>query len=103
MRADDGGANCNAKRLVRMKGTEFLRRFLLNVLPTGVERIRHYGVLASACKGVKLPAARLALPLAKIGPKPVSLSNTKRKSHAIICACVCVPNLQTPISPATAF
>ena len=61
VRADDNGANCNAKRLVRMDGTEFVRRFLLHVLPTGIKRIRHYGVLASACKEVKLPAARLAL------------------------------------------
>ncbi len=30
------------------------------MLPTGIKRIRHYGVLASSCKGVKLNAARLA-------------------------------------------
>jgi len=30
---------------------EFIRRFLLHVLPTGFHRIRHYGLLASAgCK-----------------------------------------------------
>lgn len=34
---------------------------MLHVLPTGGKRIRHYGVLASSCKGVKLNAARLAL------------------------------------------
>ena len=49
------------KRLVRLQGTEFVRRFMLHTLPTGIKRIRHYGVLASACKGVKLRAARLAL------------------------------------------
>ena len=51
VRADDHGANCNAKRLVRLDGTEFVRRFMLHILPTGIKRIRHYGVLASACKG----------------------------------------------------
>jgi len=30
-------------------------------LPTGIKRIRHYGVLALSCKGVKLSAARTAL------------------------------------------
>ena len=35
VRADDHGANCNAKRLVRMDGTEFVRRFLLHILPAG--------------------------------------------------------------------
>jgi hypothetical protein len=30
---------------------EFIRRFLLHVLPNGFHRIRHYGLLASAtCK-----------------------------------------------------
>ena len=57
VRANDGGG----KRLLRLPGVEFVRRFLLHVLPTGIKRIRHYGVLASACKGVKLNAARTAL------------------------------------------
>lgn len=57
VRADDKGG----KRRVRLDGAEFVRRFLLHVLPTGIKRIRHYGVLASGCKGDKLSAARLAL------------------------------------------
>ena len=46
-----------------------MRRFLLHVLPTGVKRIRHYGVLASACKGKKLCAARLALQMPALNPQ----------------------------------
>ncbi len=42
-------------------------------------------------------------PVAKVGRKPTPQSNTTRKSHVIIRAGVCVPNLQTPISSATAF
>lgn len=57
VRADDHGG----KRRVRLGGAEFVRRFLLHVLPTGIKRIRHYGVLASACKAHKLAAARQAL------------------------------------------
>ena len=57
VRADDQGK----KRTVRLTGAEFVRRFLLHVLPTGIKRIRHYGVLASACKGSQLAAARRAL------------------------------------------
>jgi hypothetical protein len=49
------------KRRERLPGLEFVRRFMLHVLPSGVKRIRHYGVLASSCKGTKLNAARLAL------------------------------------------
>ena len=40
---------------------EFIRRFLLHVLPSGFMRIRHYGLLANRAKGVKLAAARAAL------------------------------------------
>jgi Putative transposase len=57
VRANDRGG----KRLERLQGEEFVRRFLLHVLPTGLKRIRHYGVLALACKGVQLTAARQCL------------------------------------------
>jgi hypothetical protein len=57
VRANEHGG----KRLERLPGVEFVRRFLLHVLPSGIKRIRHYGVLASACKGKKLNAARQAL------------------------------------------
>jgi hypothetical protein len=56
------------KRLHRLEGTEFVRRFLLHVLPSGVKRIRHYGVLASSCKGKKLSATRLALQMPALNP-----------------------------------
>ena len=57
------------KRTVRLDGTQFVHRFLPHVLPTGSKRIRHYGVLASACKGVKLQAARLALQMPALNPQ----------------------------------
>jgi hypothetical protein len=66
-RADDHGG----KRMVRLEGAEFVRRFLSHVLPTGVKRIRHYGVLASACKKVKLCAARLALKMPVVNAQAV--------------------------------
>ena len=65
VRAHDQGA----KRLVRMPGLEFLRRFLLDVLLTGVKRIRHYGLLAAACKTDKLEQARRALQLPWANPR----------------------------------
>ena len=58
------------KRLVRLDGVEFVRRFLLHVLPAGTKRIRHYGVLASGCKAVKLAQARQALQM----PAPNALA-----------------------------
>ena len=52
---------------------EFVRRFLQHVLPTGLKRIRHYGVLASACKGEKPARARDAL--AMPAPNPPALES----------------------------
>ena len=57
LRADEQGG----KRTERLQGEKFVRRFLVHILPQGLKRIRHYGVLASACKTDKLNQARLAL------------------------------------------
>jgi len=41
---------------------EFIRRFLLHVLPDGFQRIRHYGFLASGHRRTKLAQIRKLLP-----------------------------------------
>ena len=47
---------------------EFIRRFLMHVLPSGFHRIRYYGLLASAARAHNIARARelLALPLLPI-------------------------------------
>ena len=40
---------------------EFIRRFLLHVLPDGMHRIRHFGILANGCRATTLERAREAL------------------------------------------
>ena len=40
---------------------EFIRRFLLHVLPSGFQRIRHYGFLANRYRAVKLARCRQLL------------------------------------------
>ena len=65
VRADAHGG----KRTVRLPGVEFVRRVLRHVLPSGLKRIRHYGVLASSGKTIKLGAARLALEMPVIDPR----------------------------------
>jgi hypothetical protein len=54
-------AKTGKKRTVRIAGTEFIRRFLLHVLPPGFKRIRYYGLLAPSRKKAALAAARAAL------------------------------------------
>ena len=52
---------------------EFMRRFLLHVLPSGFHRIRHYGLLANAARLQNLARARelLAAPLSPLIAVPV--------------------------------
>ncbi len=71
-RADDHGG----KRMVRLEGTEFVRRFLLHILPTGIKRIRHYGILAPACNKAKLGAARLSMEMPIINPQALESART---------------------------
>ena len=54
-------ANGNARKVLALQPAEFIRRFLLHVLPSGFMRIRHYGLLANRAKREKLAAARAAL------------------------------------------
>jgi hypothetical protein len=48
-------------RLVRLPPEEFIRRFLLHVLPSGFTKIRNYGLHSSANVNRKLPRARALL------------------------------------------
>lgn len=46
------------QKVMRLDAHEFIRRFLLHVLPNGLQRIRHYGFLANRYRAVKLARCR---------------------------------------------
>jgi hypothetical protein len=48
-------------KLMTLDAVEFLRRFLLHVLPTGLVRIRHFGFLANRTRKSKLELCRTLL------------------------------------------
>ncbi len=48
----------NQKKTVTMKGVEFVRRFLMHILPKGFVKIRHYGLLANRNKKTKLELSK---------------------------------------------
>ena len=85
VRADAHGG----KRRIRLDGTEFVRRFMLHILPTGIKRIRHYGVLASACKADKLGAARQALQMHAVYPRAIKSAQAFMTRVASIDVSVC--------------
>lgn len=52
-----------------LEATEFLRRWLLHVLPHGFMRVRHYGLLANRTRTAKLARCRALL---GVDPPPPS-------------------------------
>ena len=51
----------NKRKIMSLETTEFIRRFLLHVLPTGFMRIRHYGILANRVKPKTIGLCRTLL------------------------------------------
>jgi len=58
-------AHGNRQRTMSLDAVEFLRRFLLHVLPKGFVRVRYYGFLANRHRAEKLARARKFLDGAK--------------------------------------
>lgn len=56
------------QQVMTLVADEFIRRFMLHVLPRGFHRIRHYGLLASGTRRTSLERARQLLAVAP--PKP---------------------------------
>jgi hypothetical protein len=48
-------------KVMRIEIAEFIRRFLLHILPSGFHRIRHYGLLANGHRADKLALCRTLL------------------------------------------
>jgi hypothetical protein len=61
-------AHHSKHRVMTLTHEEFLRRFLLHVLPRGFPRIRHFGLFANRRRGSLLPLCRTLLAL---HPKPI--------------------------------
>ena len=83
-----------ARRTLRIPGPTFIHRFLGHVLPAGVERIRHYGLLSPARKKDGLAAARAALGAARARPVVIEsvAAFLRRVSHIEHARC---PNCAT--------
>lgn len=64
------------QKVMRLATDEFIRRFLIHVLPDGFHRIRHYGLLASA--GRKANVAKIRTLLRVDAPFQDDAPNTER-------------------------
>jgi hypothetical protein len=60
------------QKVMRLPAEEFMRRFLLHVLPSGFQRIRHYGLLANRHRASRLDRCRRLLMVQPPQPCPES-------------------------------
>lgn len=63
-------ASDNRRKVMALDAQEFIRRFLLHVLPRGFMRIRHYGLNGNRGKHHQLAQARAALNAPRPEPRP---------------------------------
>ena len=73
-------AHHNEKRLMTLHVNEFLRRFLLHVLPPGFVRIRHFGFLSTRNRSALLPLCYRLLAATDVVP-PAAAMSSERESH----------------------
>ena len=73
------------QQVMTLSAHEFIRRFLLHVLPRGFHRIRHYGLLASATRKCAIARARELLAVAP-SPEPVLVED---EAHDFLPPCPC--------------
>lgn len=68
---------------------EFIRRFMIHVLPKGFHRIRHYGLLANGNRAENVDKARelLAVPAPVAEPEPASPDGDTPQVHPRPCPC----------------
>jgi hypothetical protein len=81
-------AHGNKKKMMTLSAEEFLRRFLLHVLPRGFVRIRFFGFLASRCRATLLPQCRRLL-LNNPKPHTTAVSNSCPAQSAIFRCPIC--------------
>jgi hypothetical protein len=69
-------------KVMTLAADEFMRRFLLHVLPGGFHRIRHYGLIANGGRRENLARVRelLAQPTSTIPPEPESAETSSGSS-----------------------
>jgi len=73
-------------KTMTLSAQEFMRRFLLHVLPEGFHRIRHYGLLANAQRQLHLARARELLHVVPLAAQPQS---SETPAHSVQPTFVC--------------
>jgi hypothetical protein len=75
--------NGNRQKTMTLEANEFIRRFLIHVLPDGFHRIRYYGFLGNRHRSWKLKRCRELLEMAPAGPPADPLAGYRDRYEAL--------------------
>ena len=79
------------QKVMRLATDEFIRRFLIHVLPDGFHRIRHYGLLASASRKANIAKIRALLGVPQPAPAPETATEHAPLTLREPCPCCGAP------------
>lgn len=82
-------AGAGQYKTMTLPAHEFIRRFLLHVLPKGFHRIRHYGLLASGVKAGNLARMRELLDVAPPPEEPPGKPSATEVGDGVSTPCRC--------------
>lgn len=74
----------NRIKAMTLEATEFIRRFLLHILPSGFVKIRHFGFLSNRRRSAALVLCRQRLPVTDPHPAP-TLSDPQQSALKRLC------------------
>ena len=87
---DYRGNGADRWKTMRLQPHEFIRRFLLHVLPKGFHRIRHYGLFASTNRAQSIATARALLEVAAPAAGPQEQPDLAPHTPRVLpCPCPC--------------
>ena len=85
-RANKPGRGKTRHKAMTLSPQEFMRRFLLHVLPGGFHRIRHYGLLANSNRRDNLALARQLLQVTPPPPEAATADGSDSPRPTFVCA-----------------
>jgi hypothetical protein len=84
-RVKNGAKGRTRHKAMTLEPGEFMRRFLLHVLPGGFHRIRHYGLLANGSREASLALARELLREPAVAVAPAGGEDISIKQPSFVC------------------
>ena len=76
-------------KVMTLAGDEFIRRFLIHVLPSGFHRIRHYGLFANGRRAANLARARDLLGVSPSQDEPGNAGDRANEPPTSLLPCPC--------------